>query len=49
MSTKDFFGEFNDLIKKVVVGPGVHLSKHTGQSPILSQSVPEGTDFLLYS
>ena len=28
MSTKDFLGEFDDLIKKEVVGAGVYLVKN---------------------
>jgi len=35
MSTKDFLGEFDDLIKKEVAGAGVYLVKKTLPRPCL--------------
>lgn len=32
MSTKDFLGEFDDLIKKEVVGAGVYLVKNIAKT-----------------
>lgn len=32
MSTKDFLGEFDDLIKKEVVGAGVYLVKNIAKA-----------------